>query len=329
MNDENALRILVCGTGPFAVPTLEWLLASRHTISAVVTRPIADSGRRRKTSANPVRDLAVARGLDLLDPLDINHPDVIATLHDRNADLLFVCDYGQILSSECLSVTRLGGINLHGSLLPRYRGAAPVQWAIYHGETETGVSVIHMSPRLDAGPILSQLRMAIEPDETAGNLEPRLAVLGVSAVQQAIEALQTWNGTDSIGTPQDAALVSRAPRLKKKQGRIDWSRTAEQVRNQVRAFQPWPGSWSEWQPADRPPVRIIFHRVHLVTEGLADADSGADPGTVVLSAPDRLWIQTGQGVIRVEHLQPAGRKPMPIDAFQRGYRPQPGDRFRS
>ena len=325
------MRIIICGTGPFAVPTLEWLLSSPHVVETVLTRPIADSGRRRKTAANPVRDLAVAQGLEVLDPHDINQPDIVGQLRDRNADLLFVCDYGQILSAECLSATRLGGINLHGSLLPRYRGAAPINWAIYQGESETGVSVIHMSPRLDAGPILSQLRTAIGPDETAGELEPRLAALGVEAVQRAIEVLQRWNGQDPIGRTQDPNLVSRAPRLTKQQGRIDWSRTAEQIRNQVRAFQPWPGSWSEWHPADRAPVRIIFHRVEVVSEDANSADldliPGAAPGTIVLSDPERLWIQTGEGVIGVRQLQPAGRKALLVDAFQRGYPIRPGDRF--
>ena len=149
------MRIVLFGTGPFAVPSFETLIDSSHEVVALVTRPIANSGKRRKTAENPTRDLGVARDLPILDPIDINTQDSVDQLKSLNADLFVVCDYGQILSRDALGSAKLGGINLHGSLLPKYRGAAPIHWAIYNGDKETGVTIIHMTPRLDGGPCLT------------------------------------------------------------------------------------------------------------------------------------------------------------------------------
>ena len=185
------MNIVVFGTGPFAVPTFEKLLSSDHNVLAVVTRPIADSGKRRKSAENPVRDLAEKSNLTVLDPASANDAAVVQQLRDLNADLFFVCDYGQILSRDCLSASKLGGINLHGSLLPKYRGAAPINWAIYHGEQETGVTVIHMTPKLDGGPALSFAKTDIGANETTEDLEPRLSQIGVGAVSYTHLTLPT------------------------------------------------------------------------------------------------------------------------------------------
>ena len=161
------LNLVVMGTGPFAVPMLESLLTSRHRVLGLVTRPDRPVHRRGKPPANPMRELAQHSGIDVFEPESINSPEAHAWLRERMADLFVVCDYGQILSREALALARLGGINLHASLLPKYRGAAPINWAIYHGEQETGVTVIHMTPQLDAGPALVQRRIAIGTSETA------------------------------------------------------------------------------------------------------------------------------------------------------------------
>lgn len=319
------MRIVICGTGAFAVPTSRWLASSEHEVVMVVTRPIADSGKRRKTSDNPVRDFAESVGLPIESPANINDPEFVERLAQCRPDVLFVCDYGQLLSAECLRAARLGGINLHGSLLPRHRGAAPVQWAILKGDTETGVSVIHMTPRLDAGPVLAERRTTIGQDETAEELEPRLAELGVAAVRESLELLDAWDGESPIGTSQDPAQATRAPRLKKKDGHVDWNMPAAHIRNQIRALQPWPGTFTEWRRRDdKPPVRLILKSADAV-----DDDSADDilPGTIVRAAGDELVVKTGQGCLAVRRIQPAGKREMEVGEFLRGYHPRPGDRF--
>jgi methionyl-tRNA formyltransferase len=254
-----------------------------------------------------------------LDPEDINSPDAHRALAALATDLLVVCDYGQILSPETLALARLGGINLHGSLLPKYRGAAPVNWAIYHGETETGVTVIHMTPRLDAGPCIGQARTPIGPDETAVDLEPRLAQLGAPLVMQAIADLAAGRAE---AIPQDRRQATRAPRLKKDDGILDWSRPAAALRNQIRAFQPWPRSFTSWLRPGGEPVRLIVDRA-----AMESAATSAAPGTVVASDRKRLAVATGEGNLLLEQVQPAGKRVMTAEEFLRGHPVRVGDRF--
>ena len=209
------MRIVMFGTGPFAVPTFKSLLASDHEISVLFTRPIADSGNRRKSAANPTRDLAEAEGLIIHEPIDVNAPESIALLQKIQADLFVVCDYGQILSRECLGQASKGGINLHGSLLPKYRGAAPINWCLYNGDPVTGITIIHMTARLDGGPCLARRELPISDQDTAESIEPKLARLGVDAVIESIDILAKWDGEAAIGEPQNQSLATKAPRLKK------------------------------------------------------------------------------------------------------------------
>lgn len=312
------MNIVVFGTGPFAVPTFEKLLASEHSILAVVTRPIADSGKRRKSAENPVRDLAEKSNLPVLDPPSVNDAAIIQQLREINADLFFVCDYGQILSRDCLSASRLGGINLHGSLLPKYRGAAPINWAIYHGEQETGVTVIHMTPKLDGGPALAFAKTDIGADETTEDLEPRLSQIGVGAVMEAIELLASWNGTDPIGQKQDNKLATKAPRLAKSDGNLDWTKSAKQLELQIRAFQPWPGSFTHY-PGAKQPTRLIVHKASVL-----QVETNAPPGVVVVADKDLLAIQTSEHALAIHQVQPAGKRSMPIMDFLRGNKVEVG-----
>jgi methionyl-tRNA formyltransferase len=322
------MKIILMGTGPFAVPTFRWLFESGHEIIALVTRPIDDPGKRRKSAANPVLDLARERGFQtILDPANVNEEAMIGKLRDLAADLMVVCDYGQILGKETLAVTQLGGINLHGSMLPKYRGAAPIQWAVLIGEKETGVSVIHMTSRLDGGPVIVQRSLAIGDDETAAELEPRLAALGVEAVAEAISLLEKCNGTGAPGVSQDRALATRAPRLQKEQGNIDWNRPARELFNQIRAFQPWPGSFAFLQTtisaANRAePLRLIVLKARALK---SPAERAA--GTVVGVAEDSLCVATGDGVLEILEIQPAGKRAMPVSEFLRGHKVAPGDQF--
>lgn len=311
------------GTGPFAVPTFLSLIESEHTVRGLFTRPVPPAKGRKKQSLNPMRDAAVARRIPVFDPADINSQAARERVASLEPDLLVVCDYGQILSRSSLTAAALGGINLHGSLLPKYRGAAPVNWAVYHGEKETGVTVIHMTPKLDGGPCLVKVATPIGPDETAAELEPRLAQLGVDAVHQAIEMLANWDCQSVIGEVQDPRQATRAPRLTKADGRIDWSHTAERIRNQVRAFQPWPGSYFDWERGQGKPLRMILDRVSIV-----DQPAGtAKPGSVVSVSKKHLWVAASDRLLSLDRIQPAGKKSMGIDAFLRGHPVPVGSRF--
>jgi methionyl-tRNA formyltransferase len=323
------------GTGPFAVPTFRALLSSHHRVAALVTRPAkAPRDRRGASPAGPMQAVADEHGLPVLAPENVNADEARHDLARFDPDLLVVCDYGQILSPAVLAVARLGGINLHASLLPKYRGAAPINWALYHGETETGATVIHMTPQLDAGPCIAQRATPIGPDETAVELENRLAELGAPLVLRAIDEL---SGGHATPIPQDPRLACRAPRLKKSDGQIDWTRSAEAIRNQVRAFQPWPRSYSALfrQAAGSPaePLRVMVDRVGVVDAGSVPETGGAvdhatcPPGTIVVADGAALVVATGSGWLRLETLQPAGKRSMASRDFQHGYHPHPGDRF--
>lgn len=319
------MRIIMFGTGPFAVPTFVSLLTSNHDVLALVTRPIADSGKRRKTSENPTRDTGEAAGIEILDPPSANDSEFVEKLKSFNADLFVVCDYGQILSRACLGAAKLGGINLHGSLLPKYRGAAPINWCIFNGDSTTGITIIHMTPKLDGGPCLVKAEIKIEDDDTAESIEPRLALLGVDPVHKAIEMLANWDGESEIGELQDPKLATKAPRLKKSDGLVDWTRSAAQIANQVRAFQPWPGTFTNWHSEKlKQPMRLIIHKVTVVAP--TEYDSSYEPGQVV-SIENSLVVQTGEQLLRIDEIQPAGKRPMPVADFLRGKPPTVGDRF--
>lgn len=326
------MRLVVLGTGPFAVPMFEALLDSRHEVGALITRPTPAATGREKAPVNPMREAAERRGLSVYAPASINSDEGKALLSTLAPELLVVCDYGQILAAEVLAIATFGGVNLHASLLPRYRGAAPIQWALLRGEAETGVSVIHMTPRLDGGPILALRQLTIGSEETHPELESRLARLGIEPVAEAIEKLAGWDGTSLIGSLQDAALVSKAPRLKKEHGAVDWSRSAEEIRNQVRALKPWPGTFTFWRRPGHDALRIVIDRVSVLGLGIrAAALAGSDeaahyqPGEVVVSDGKQLIVATGNGGLSIAAIAPAGKRHMTVEEFLRGYRVREGD----
>jgi methionyl-tRNA formyltransferase len=312
------MRIILMGTGPFAVPMARAIYDSAHEVPLLVTRPQRVLHGKSQADANPMRELATAHGTPVFDPESINTDEARAELARHQPDLLVVCDYGQILKPETLAVARFGGINLHGSLLPRYRGAAPINWAIYHGEPELGVTVIHMTPRIDAGPAISQARLTLANDDTAVTVEPRLAELGAPLVLAAIEAIATGK---LHPIPQDPYLASKAPRLKKDDGAVDWTRSAEQIRNQVRAFVPWPKTFTFWHRATGEPLRVILETVTV------DRSASGTPGTVLDASGDRLLIATGNCGLQIEALQPSGKRVLSASEFLRGYPVRKGDCF--
>ena len=325
------MRILMMGTGPFAVPTFRALLASRHEVLGLVTRPVPQpSGRNRGPApANPMREVAEQAGLRVEAPETINDPAVYVLLQAWAADLHVVCDYGQILSTSALATARRGGINLHASLLPKYRGAAPINWAIYHGEQEPGVSVIHMTPQLDGGPCLIQRATAIGVEEDAVQLEQRLAELGVGAVLDAIEQLEQHDDRELVGLVQDESLRTKARRLRKPDAKIDWARSAQQIHRQIRAFKPWPGSYTEWQ-RPKGPLRLLLDQVRVAapdTPAGTAADNNTSPGTVLAADSSGIVVACGQGAIRVISLQVAGKNVLTAADFLRGYPLAAGERL--
>ncbi len=322
------MRIIIMGTGPFAVPTAQRLLDEGHTLPLVVTRPLVEP-RPKKLPPRPVYDWAQQHGLEIYEPSSINSAEAIERLRQYTPDLLFVCDYGQILSNACLSVAPLGGINLHGSLLPRHRGAAPVQWALLQGDTEAGVTVIHMTPRLDAGPALSIARTEVSRDDTAERLEPRLAALGVAATVAAVELLAKWDGESAIGEVQDKSLVTKAPRFSKQDGELDFRFSAEYLVRLFKACQPWPGTYAELDWPGEKTVRLIVRAARSMPEEFAKLQ-GAAPGAVALLDTQEhaldwpefrrvLAVQAGEGTMLISRVQPAGKREMDAEEFLRGH----------
>jgi methionyl-tRNA formyltransferase len=314
------MRLILMGTGPFAVPTFRELYATRHEIVALVTSPIRMQKGKSLPPISLVRDLAHEHTTPIFEPEDINDSETHIDLLRYSADLMVVCDYGQILSSPTLATAQLGGINLHASLLPKYRGAAPINWALYNGDSQTGVTVIHMTPKVDAGPCIAQAVVDIYPEETAVELETRLAGLGAWLVRRTIDALKSGN-LESL--PQNPALASKAPRLKKTDGAIDWSKPAVAIKNQIRALEPWPKTYTFWQRPTASPMRLILGPA----EALDLSNDNAPPGTVIEAKSGRLLIATGSGLLSPKSIQPVGKRLMSIDEFLRGNRIQAGDKL--
>jgi methionyl-tRNA formyltransferase len=298
------------GTGDFAVPTFEALADSPHELVALITQPDKPQGRKGQIIPSRIKLAAQARKIRVEQPESINGPEGLELIRSLNPDLLVTAAYGQILSADVLGLPRLGGINLHGSLLPKYRGAAPVARAIQQGETETGVTVIRMTPRVDAGGMLSCAKTAIGPNETAGELEDRLAVLGAPLVLEAVAALA--NGDPPI-LPQDPGAVTKAPKLTKEDGRVDWSQPAQAVHNLVRAMQPWPVASTGWQRSPGQVVRLIVHETRV-------EDGQGEPGRVIEARDDRLVVACATGAVRLTRVQLEGKKAMEAAEFLRGHR---------
>jgi methionyl-tRNA formyltransferase len=324
------MRILLLGTKDFAVPSFSALFMERRgEILALVSQPEKPQGRKQEIVEARVTTIARGFGVPVLMPEDVNALESVEALRAFGPDLLVTAAYGQILSAELLAIARYGGINLHGSILPKYRGAAPVARAIQAGEQETGVTVIQMSPRMDAGGILSVARTEIGPDETAGELESRLAVLGAPLVLEAVAAIES--GQVRV-VPQEGTMATRAPKLRKEEAPIDWELSARRIHDHVRALRPWPVAETRWVSADdkRSPLRILVHGTSLV----ATTDSHGTPGTVMDFSPssdkkrsEQLVVSAGVGTVALDSIQVPGKRILTAAEFLRGYPLVPGDRF--
>ncbi len=324
------MRLVMMGTGSFAEPTFLELLKSSHVLAGLVTQPDRVMGKERgstRQARQGMKEIAIERGLPVLQPDSINTPEGAASLKALHPDLLVVAAYGQILSRDVLATAALGGINVHASLLPKYRGAAPINWAIYQGERQSGVTIIRMSISLDAGDILAQEAIEILPDETAGELEARLGPLGGRLAMQTVDRLS--QGVVS-GLPQDRGQVTKAPKLTKEHGLIDWSRPADAVCNQIRAMQPWPTAYTHLFRMSAEPLRLIVQRVAVAPAPASPADQPEAIGPGALSVRGaKLWVSCGNDTwIEILELQPAGKRRMSAQDFLRGNAIPPDAQFR-
>lgn len=320
------LRLVMMGSGTFAEPTFAALLAGPDPVVGLFTQPDRDIGAKRGSTrqvGRGMKEIAQEKSIPVFQPDNVNAPEGLAMLRDLKPDLLVVAAYGQILSKETLSIPTMGGINVHASLLPKYRGAAPVAWAIYHGEAKSGVTIIRMSPSLDAGNMLAQESLDIPYEETAGELETRLATLGA---RMAVETITKLKDGPIAGLKQDKSLATKAPKLKKEDGLIDWSRSAEQVAWQIRAMQPWPTAYTFLHRQDKEPMRLTITRTGKII-GASTGSSPPMPG-LLYGGDGNLWAFTGNSeALQILELQPAGKKKMLAVDFLRGHPLQAGDRF--
>ena len=304
----SSLRIAFAGTPQFALPALRVLLASRHRVVGVLTQPDRPAGRGRELRASPIKLLAQESGLLLAQPATLKTPEGRAELVAWAPDLLVVVAYGLILPPPVLSLPRLGCVNIHGSLLPRWRGAAPIQRAILAGDAETGVTIMQLDEGLDTGPTLLERRRPIHSHDTAGDLHDVLSELGAAALAEAIEGLAS--GTLK-GRPQPAAGATYAPKLEKSEARIDWSASARTVDRQVRAFNPWPVAETSFAGEA---LKVLRARV------AEQPASDAAPGTLLGIADDGLRVACGDGVLAVRELQRAGKRPISARDFANAVR---------
>lgn len=309
------MKIVYMGTPEFAVPGLRALAVSRHEVVGVVTGPDKPAGRGRTVCATPVKQLAVQLGLPILQPSSLKAPEFLDRLRVLEADIIVVVAF-RILPDEVIRAARLGAINLHASRLPKYRGAAPINWAIINGEKETGITIFQIKSRVDTGDILYQQTVAIREQDTYGELYTRLAQLGAPALVQVLDRLET----DAItAVRQDDSQATRAPKIYPEMGRIDWSHSAVAIKNLIHGLSPVPGAFSFFGKK-----RIKFLRARF---GYMDVRQA--PGVIVYRDRHDLGIQTGAGILYPLELQAEGKKALAVAEFLCGFQGKIGESFRS
>ncbi len=305
---DMAHKVLFMGTPEFSVPTLQALIASpEYEVVAVATRADKPAGRGRKLRPSPVKALALEHGIPVFQPRSLRKdPDAVAALAATAPDVIVVAAYGLILPKSVLDVPRHGCINVHASLLPRWRGASPIAAAILAGDEVTGITIMLMDEGMDTGPILSQAEEPILSTDTTGSLSERLSHLGARLL---METLPRWIAGELSPAPQDDALATYARMIKKAQGQIDWQKPAAVLEREVRAYQPWPGSFTTWRGKN----------LKILEAGVVQKAADGEPGTVVETEAG-VGVVTGEGVLLLRRVQLAGKKPVDVDSFLRGHR---------
>jgi methionyl-tRNA formyltransferase len=305
--------LVFCGTPRFAVPTLERLVAAGHSVPLVVTQPDRPRGRGMELVASPVKEAAVQLGVPVSQPAAIrNNAEFAARLEALHPDAIIVVGYGRIIPQWMIDLPRHRNLNLHASLLPKYRGAAPIQWAIANGETTTGVTTMRIDAGLDTGDILLQREVAIAPNDTAETLSPRLAAIGADLMVETLHGLENGNVTP---IPQDHSQASLAPILTKEDGHMDFSRPAAELLNRLRGFQPWPGAYTSFRGK-----KLQVHSARTA--------SGRLPAAAVALDGGRLLVGCGGGTaLELLEIQIEGKRRMTAREFLNGYHPRPGERL--
>ncbi len=310
-------RVVFLGTPDFAVPSLQALVDHPDfEVAGVVTQPDRPAGRKLEVTAPPVKQRAVRLGIPVFQPEKLRAPEAVEHLRAWSPDVLVVAAFGQILRQPVLELAPYGSINVHASLLPRWRGAAPIQYAIREGDTETGITLMRMDAGLDTGPILLQLSLPIAPDDTGASLHDKLSVLGTEILP---DALLRYMAGELVPRPQPEEGVTLAPTLKKEEGQIDWSRSAEAIDQLVRAYTPWPGTFT-W--LDGQLLKIVSGKP------LPDEGDNAPPG-MLIAYESSLAVRAGKGLYRLDTVQPAGKRQMPSQAFLAGHPNIPGKRLQA
>ncbi|HHV72234.1 MAG TPA: methionyl-tRNA formyltransferase [Clostridia bacterium] len=316
------LKILFMGTPEFALPCLDYLYHSHHDLLAVVTQPDRPRGRGKKLVFSPVKDYALKHGIRVLQPQRAKEQGFLDLLQGMQLDLIVVVAYGQILSKQLLEIPKFGCLNVHASLLPKYRGAAPIHRAVMAGEKETGITTMWMDEGLDTGDIFLQKAIPIGFDDTTGVVHDKLAQLGAELLEKSLDLIEEGK---IVRIPQDDNLSTYAERLTKKDEMIDWSNSAEVIYNQVRGMSPWPGTYVYYKGK-----RIKLLAVKIVGFSQSEGKENVEPGQIV-GWEKNLGpiIKTGQGYLAITMLQPAGKKPMTAEAFNLGNKFELGSKLSS
>lgn len=308
------MKVIFMGTPDFAVGTLETLLASEHEVAAVVTQPDKPKGRGKAMQFTPVKEVAVKAGVPVLQPGRIRDAEVQEALRAIEADVIVVVAFGQIIPQEILTMKKYGCINVHASLLPKYRGAAPIQWAVIDGEKESGVTTMQMDAGLDTGDMLLKAVVPLAADETGGSLFDKLSAVGAELLLNTLKGLEAGTITPE---KQGESPTAYAKMLKKDMGLIDWTKSAVEIERLIRGLNPWPSAYTH----------MHGKTLKIWRASVLDENTGKEPGTISAAGKDSFTVQTGDGQLRILEVQLEGKKRMDTGAFLRGFRAEEGDRL--
>lgn len=310
------MKVIFMGTPDFSVGTLEALIEAGHEVVLVVTQPDKPKGRGKEMQFTPVKEVAVKHQIPVYQPKKIREPECVAKLRECEADIMVVVAFGQILPKEILEMTPYGCVNVHASLLPKYRGAAPIQWSVMNGEKVTGVTTMQMDEGLDTGEMLLKTEVPLDEEETGGSLHDKLAAAGAALCVETLTALEHKT---VVPEKQEESPTDYAKMLNKQLGNIDWTKDALVIERLIRGLNPWPSAYTNW---DGKVMKIWKAKV-------VDHNSGLEPGTVTVVEKNAFYVQTGNGQLSILELQIPGKKRMDAGAFLRGYRMKEGFLFTS
>lgn len=315
------MKIVFMGTPDYAAAALEALIKAGHEITAVVTQPDKPKGRSKELQAPPVKELALKHNIPVFQPERIKRPEAVAELRKYEADIFVVAAFGQILSKEILEMPRFGSVNIHASLLPKYRGAAPIQWAILNGDKTTGITIMQMGIGIDDGDILCQSSVTIEDTETGDSLFDKLTLEGARLI---VEALPKIERGELIPVKQDEAAATHVGKIEKSLGKLDFSKSAVVLDRQIRGLTSWPSSFTTWNGKQ---LKVWGAKPLTAQEAECEGFVAGEPGMVGKTTKDAVYVQTGDGILKITAVQLEGKKRMDMNAFQLGYSIKVGEQL--